>query len=46
MTTTYCVGNLCPGFGQAQQCGLAKPVNGISPLDNWISNNNTDENKQ
>jgi hypothetical protein len=30
-TTTYDVGNPCPGLGQAQKCGSFKPViNGIS----------------
>ena len=45
MTTTYGVGNLCPGFGQAHKCGLVKPVSGIPPLDNCISHDNTDDNK-
>jgi hypothetical protein len=32
-------------LGQVQKYGGVKPINGIptpSPLDNWISNNNTD----
>ena len=37
-TTTYDVGNPCPGLGQAQGCGWVKPVNEIltSPLDGLV----------
>jgi len=31
-TTTYNIGNLASGFGQAQQCGWMKPVNVIQAL--------------
>jgi hypothetical protein len=31
-TTTYDIGSPGPGFGQAQQCGEIKPVNGIPTL--------------
>jgi hypothetical protein len=31
-TTTYDVGNLGPGLGQAHKCGGVKPVNGIPAL--------------
>jgi hypothetical protein len=34
------------GLGQAQKCGGIKPVYGIPPSDNWISNCNTEINKQ
>jgi hypothetical protein len=41
-------GNPCPDLGQAQKCGRVKLVNVIPPplLDNWISNGNTNINKQ
>ena len=32
------LGNPGSGLGQAQQCGGVKPINGIPPLDSWISN--------
>jgi len=37
-------GNPCPALGQAHKCGKVKQVNGIPtyPLNNWISNGNTD----
>ena len=37
-TTTYDVGNPCPGLEQAQGCGWVKPVNEIltSPLDGLV----------
>ena len=39
-TTTYDVGNLGPGLGQAHKCGGVKPANRIPnpSLENWISN--------
>jgi len=43
------IGNPDPCWGQAQKCGWVKPDNGIAtlpPLDNWISKDNTDINKQ
>jgi len=43
------VGNPGPGLGQAQYCGRVKLVNGYPnphPLDNWISDGNTDINKR
>jgi len=46
---TYGVGNAAPALGHAQRCGGVKHVNGIPnlpTLDNWISNDNTDINKQ
>jgi hypothetical protein len=47
--TTYDVGISGPGMEQAHKCGRVKPVGEIptpSPLDNWISNSNTDINKR
>lgn len=41
----YAGRNIVPGLGQAKQYGDANPVN-IIPLDNGISNDNTDMNKQ
>ena len=40
----YDVGNQGPGLRQAQKCGRIKLTNGTqpSPLDNWVSNSNTD----
>jgi len=45
-STTYDVGNSCPGLGQAHICGRVKPVKGSqsSPPDNLIFNDNTDTN--
>jgi hypothetical protein len=36
----YDVGNLSPGFGQAQTCGMLKPDNGMQtlPLIHFIVN--------
>ena len=46
---TYGIRNPGPSLGQAQKCGVRQPVNGIPtnhpPLDNWISNDNTDKSK-
>lgn len=45
---TYEVRNPAPGLGQVQKCGRVKSVNGIPTfpsVDNWISNGNTDKNK-
>ena len=39
------IGNLAPDLGHARKCGWVKWAMGSPPLDNWISNDNTERKK-